>query len=68
MTTADKLEAESHVLIDTYTAITGMTRKAIEYKISSGRWVVGRQYHKDPDGRIWIDRQGVIRWVVQGRG
>jgi hypothetical protein len=43
--------------------VFGLTRKAMEGKIYRGQWVVGRQYHRDPDGGIWIDCEGVRKWV-----
>lgn len=54
---------EDDVLIDHFAAMTGTTRKAIEGKIARGVWVEGRQYHRAPDGVIWIDRKGVRKWV-----
>lgn len=54
------------IKIDLARLVFGLTRKAIENKIARGDWVEGRQYHRAPDG-IWIDVQGVKRWVTTGR-
>lgn len=53
--------------IDLAAAIFGLTRKAIERKIERGDWLQGRQYHRAPDGTIWVDREGVQRWVITGK-
>jgi hypothetical protein len=44
--------------------ITGLTRKAIEGKISRGDWLQGREYHRAPDGRIFVDLPAYERWVA----
>lgn len=44
----------------------GLTAKAIRRKIEEGVWVEGRQYHRGPDGHLYIDIPGVQRWVRQG--
>jgi hypothetical protein len=46
---------------------TGLTEKAIRRKIEDGKWIEGSEYHRDPDGRIWIDIEGVMKWVVSAR-
>lgn len=54
------------VKIELAEAAFGLTRRAIEGKISRGDWLEGRQYHRKT-GEIWIDVQGVKRWVTTGR-
>lgn len=44
----------------------GLTEKAIRRKIDEGVWLEGRQYHRAPDGRIYVDIPGVARWVRLG--
>jgi hypothetical protein len=44
----------------------GMTDKAIRRKIEDGKWIEGREYHRDPDGNIWLDFKGIMRWVGKG--
>lgn len=44
----------------------GLTEKAIRRKIEEGVWIEGRQYHRAPDGKIYVDIPGVTRWVRQG--
>lgn len=45
----------------------GMTEKAIRRKIEERKWREGKEYHRDPDGCIWIDIRGVMAWVGGGR-
>lgn len=42
----------------------GMTVKAIRRKIEDGKWIEGREFHRDPDGNIWLDQKGIMRWVA----
>lgn len=42
----------------------GMTEKAIRRKMEEGKWIAGREYHRDPDGNLWLDVKGVMRWVA----
>ncbi|WP_435514722.1 excisionase [Variovorax sp. GT1P44] len=53
------------VMIRVYAAITGRTEKSIRRKIEEGKWVLMREYIKDPDGTILIDREGVQRWMLR---
>ena len=46
--------------------VFGLTRKACEGKIYRGDWLEGRQYHRDPQGMIWLDVKGVKKWVMGG--
>jgi hypothetical protein len=56
------------VLLKKAAEIKGTTPKAIERKIDKGRWIEGIHWHKDPDGRRWIDLDEVDKWVLQGEG
>lgn len=47
-----------------FAAATGLTVKAIQRKIEAGKWLAGREYHRDPDGAIWIDVKGAMEWVA----
>lgn len=47
-------------------AVFGLSKKAVEGKIYRGDWVEGREYHRAPDGSIWLDKDGVRRWVIGG--
>jgi hypothetical protein len=52
------------ITVDLAEAVFGLTRKAIEGRIHRGQWLAGRQYHRDPMGTIWVDVQGVRKWVI----
>lgn len=49
-------------------AITGCTVKSMERRIERGIWLAGKEYHRAPDGTIWIDVKGVAAWVVRAPG
>lgn len=39
---------------------------AMYQKIHRGRWRDGKEYQRDPDGRIWISLSGVEAWIKGG--
>ena len=45
----------------------GLTVKAVQCKIAAGKWIDGREYHRDPDGNIWLDQRGIMQWVAPAR-
>jgi hypothetical protein len=45
--------------------ITGLSEKAIYRKIEDGKWVVGREFVRSPDGGIFISLKGYERWVAR---
>jgi hypothetical protein len=48
-------------------AAFGLTKKACQRKIQEGKWLQGQEYHRDPDGNIWLDQKGIMQWVARGR-
>lgn len=46
----------------------GLTERAIESKIARQDWIEGKQYHKAPDGRIYVDMRGFEKWVTGESG
>lgn len=42
------------VTIEKWADLTGMTPAAIRQKIHRGDWIEGQEYHRAPDGRIFI--------------
>ncbi|MFT3815471.1 MAG: excisionase [Acidovorax sp.] len=54
------------VTIRVYSAISGFTEKAIRRKIEDGVWIEKREWIRAPDGHIFIDREGVQRWLTRG--
>jgi hypothetical protein len=51
------------VRIAKFAEATGLTPKAIQRKIEDHKWREGKEYHRDPDGCIWIDVRGAMAWV-----
>jgi hypothetical protein len=66
--TVVQLMPAQRVMLSLAATLTGMTVKAMERKIEDGRWLEGQEYFRDPDGRLWVDLQGVMKWVARGRG
>jgi hypothetical protein len=62
-----QLAPAPRVLIPVASAVTGLSEKAIRRKIEDGKWLQGEHYWRDPDGHVWIDLPGVMRWVASGR-
>jgi hypothetical protein len=55
------------VLIPLAAKATGLSEKAIRRKIDDGVWLEGREYHRGPDGHIYISIPGYLQWVESGR-
>jgi len=55
------------VTIEMASKSIGLSRRAIQSKIHKCVWVLNRQYRKGPDGRIYIDIEGVEKWIM-GKG
>ena len=65
--TAVQLVPAPYVTIQLASAITGLTEKAIRRKIEEGKWIEGREYHRSPDGGVFISIKGYQQWVEKGR-
>jgi integrase len=52
-----------YVLVAKFCAESGYSEKAVRRKIEEGIWVENHQFRRAPDGRIFIDIQGIERWV-----
>lgn len=48
--------------------MTGITPKAVERKRQSGEWVDGKEFIKGPDGLIYVDLVGYVKWVEKAPG
>lgn len=55
---------DRRVLLWLYCVLTGRTEKSVRKKIENGSWIEGREYHRDPDGSIVVDRQRADQWVT----
>ncbi|MDE2176464.1 MAG: excisionase [Betaproteobacteria bacterium] len=52
-----------YVTIALAAVITGLSEKAIRRKIEDGKWLEGREFHRSPDGGIFISIKGYAQWV-----
>lgn len=41
----------------------GWTRDAIYQKIRNRKWIEGQHFHRAPDGRLFIDRAEIQKWI-----
>lgn len=57
----------SHVTLTLAQAVTGLSIKSMEARIARGVWLQGKEYHRAPDGRIFVDLRGYALWVESGR-
>jgi hypothetical protein len=58
------LKPARRVVISLAARLTGLTEKALNQKIDNGDFTEGREWHKGPDGRRYIDLDGYDAWVV----
>jgi hypothetical protein len=57
-------DTERRVRIKLAAKRIGMSEGAIRKKIERGQWVENRQWVRAPDGSVWVDLDGVQRWVL----
>jgi hypothetical protein len=55
-----------YVTIALAATITGLSEKAIRRKIEDGKWLVGREFVRSPDGGIFISITGYQAWIERG--
>jgi hypothetical protein len=60
------LAPDRFVVVRVYAAISGRTENSIRMKIRDGKWLEHREYVRDPDGTILIDREAVQKWILRG--
>ena len=56
---------DRYVTIRLYATISGMSVEAIRMKIKAGKWLENREYIRSPDGGLFVDREGVQRWMTR---
>ena len=61
------LAPDRFVTVKLYAIVSGYSESAIRSKIKEGVWVADREYIRAPDGHLFIDREGVQRWMMKGR-
>ena len=52
------------VTIKKFEELTGYSQDAIRSKIKRADWLEGRMWVKAPDGRILIDTEGYLKWLM----
>ena len=62
-----RIHAARFVTIPLAATITGLTEKAIRRKIEDGKWLVGREVFKSPDGGIFVSIKGFEDWIGRGQ-
>lgn len=60
------LAPDRYVTVAIYAAISGRSENSIRMKMKNGVWLDRRDYSKGPDGRIFIDREAIQRWMLRG--
>lgn len=65
--TATSIRAAPFVTITLAAAMTGLSEKAIRRKIEEGKWLVGREVFKSPDGGVFVSIKGFENWVGRGK-
>ncbi len=58
-------EYARYVTVKKAASLVGLTEEAIRKRVQRGQWLEGREWRRDPLGRIMIDTEGVKRWVEQ---
>jgi hypothetical protein len=58
---------DRYVTVKLASKVSGYSETAIRSKIKEGVWLEGREYIRAPDGHLFIDREGVQRWLLSGR-
>lgn len=56
----------SWIKIEKHCADTGDTRDAVQKKLRRGVWLHGVHVKLAPDGRLWVNKDEVNKWVEQG--
>lgn len=57
------MAAAGYVTVALAARLTGLSEKAIRRKIEDGKWLEGREFHRSPDGGIFISLKGYEQWV-----
>lgn len=52
--------------LNKYCELTGDTPDSVQKKRKRGIWVDGVQCKPAPDGNIWVDKDAVDQWVMNG--
>lgn len=54
-----------YVTVKKAATMVGLTEEAIRKRVQRGVWLEGREWVRDPLGRIMLDTEALDRWVTQ---
>jgi hypothetical protein len=60
------LAPNGFVTIKFHATVSGYSEAAIRSEIKEGVWIAGWEYVHAPDGHVFVDCEGVQRWLVKG--
>ena len=52
-----------YVTVELGATITGLSAGAIRKRMERGIWLENKHWRRSPDGRIWLDMEGIRKWV-----
>ena len=54
------------ITLKVFSEQTGITKKAVYEKIYKQTWIEGKEFYRDPQGKIWVSRTGYQEWIRSG--
>lgn len=54
------------ITLKVFSQQTGITKKAVYEKIYKKTWTEGKEFYRDPQGKIWVSRSGYQEWIRSG--
>ena len=57
-------EIMNWVTIKKFSEISGYSEDAIRAKIKKGQWMIDHHFKKAPDGRIFIGKREMEKWIA----
>lgn len=61
--TAVPVQPARYVTVALAAKMLGLTVAAIRKRVQRGQWIEGKEWRRGPDGRIWVDTEGIVKWV-----
>ena len=58
------VRAARFVTVELAGTMMGLSADAVRKRMQRGVWVEGKHYRKTPDGRVWVDMEGIEKWVL----
>lgn len=54
-----------YVTVKKAAVMIGITEEAIRKRVQRGVWLEGKEWRRDPLGRIMLDTEALDKWVTQ---